>query len=302
MRAGQLIEISSGDRRAVVTEEGATLYRVIWDGADILDTASEDGYAGRGCHGQLLMPWPGRVRHGTYEFEGQSYQLPVDDHTHGSAIHGWARWAAWQVREHRPERVSMLYRQFANPGYPWPLEVEQTYAWAGTGLECRTTARNLGQGTAPFGFGAHPYFTLGAPTIDAGVLHVPAAEYFEADENLNPILPSKLVEGSPYDFRHPRPVGGTVLDVTLTGLVRDGDGKAAVKFSTPDQSRVITLKYDESISFVQLFSGDTLATGRRQGLAIEPYTCLPDAYNNGVGLIRLAPGGSVTLSWSITVS
>lgn len=302
MRAGQLIEISSGTRRAVVTEQGATLYRVMWDGGDVLDTASEDGYAGKGCHGQLLMPWPGRVRNGSYEFDGQRYQLAIDDPNHHSAIHGWVRWATWQVREHRADRVVMGYRHFATPGFPWPLEFEQSYSWTGEGLECRTTVKNLGDGTAPFGFGAHPYFSVGSPTIDSGVLQVRANQYYRPDEHLTPRFPAVPVEGSPYDFRQPRPVGDVVLDVTLTGLERDSDGRAVVKFRAADGSVTITLKYEEPINYVQLFSGDTLDTGRRQGLAIEPYTCLPDAFNNGTGLIRLSPGASARLGWSLAVS
>ena len=50
-----------GNRRAVVTEQGATLFRAQWEGKELLDTIEEDGYASHGCYGQHLMPWPGRV-------------------------------------------------------------------------------------------------------------------------------------------------------------------------------------------------------------------------------------------------
>jgi aldose 1-epimerase len=51
-----------------------------------------------------------------------------------------------------------------------------------------------------------------------------------------------------------------------------------------------------------VLSGDTLAPDRRRrGLAIEPMTCAPDAFNSGEGLIVLAPGESLIERWGISV-
>ena len=38
---------------------------------------------------------------------------------------------------------------------------------------------------------------------------------------------------------------------------------------------------------------------RRRGLAIEPMTCAPDAFNSGDGLLTIAPGESVEGRWGI---
>ncbi|MEQ7739853.1 aldose epimerase, partial [Escherichia coli] len=35
------------------------------------------------------------------------------------------------------------------------------------------------------------------------------------------------------------------------------------------------------------------------GLAVEPMTCPPNAFNSGVDLIRLEPGGTCAATWSI---
>jgi len=91
----------------VVTEQGATLFRVQWEGRDLLATASDDGFAEHGCYGQHLMPWPGRVPRGVYEYEGERFQLPVTDHVTGAAIHGWTRWATWQVAEHGRDNLTL---------------------------------------------------------------------------------------------------------------------------------------------------------------------------------------------------
>src|SRR5581483_1043708 len=113
-------------------------------------------------------------------------------------------------REHRNDRVTIGYRQFALPGYPFVLEFEQTYEFGRDGLQCSLAARNIGSSLAPFGFGTHPYFTLGEPVVDSGLLQLPADEYFEAEDNLTPKLPSRPVDGTTWDFREPRAVGSTV--------------------------------------------------------------------------------------------
>jgi len=301
MRAGQLFEIKSGDRQAIVTEQGATLHRVIWAGTDLLNIANDDGYAGQGCHGQLLAPWPGRIRNAVYEFDGERFELPVNDHRVGSAIHGWLRWFTWQPHEHLEDRITMRYRMFALPAYPFPLEFEQSYGWQSYGLEIVTTITNLGSRTAPFGWGSHPYFMAGSSGIDDCLLQVPAGKYFECNDDMSPVLPALPVDGTKFDFREPRTIGTTRLDVTLTELARDDEGKAVVNLLARDGSISITCKYDEPIRYVQLYTGDTLGSHRREGVAIEPYTCAPDAFNNGLGLIRLAPGASLRVRWTINV-
>jgi aldose 1-epimerase len=300
MRAGQLFEIKSGDRQATITEQGATLHRVVWAGTDLLNYANEDGYASPGAHGQMLAPWPGRIRHAVYEFEGEHFDVPVNEQQTGSAIHGWLRWATWQPEEHRADRITMRYKMLALPGYPFPLEYEHSYAWQSYGLEIVTNVKNLGTRTAPFGLGFHPYFMAGSPGIDDCLLQVRAEKYFGSNDDMSPVVPALPVNGTLFDFREPTAIGATKLDVTLADLARDDEGRAVVNLQSPDGSTSIICKYDEPIRYVQLFTGDTLASGRRAGVAIEPYTCLPDAFNNGLGLIRLAAGDSVRVRWTIS--
>ena len=143
-RAGQFFEIREGDREVIVTEQGANLYRVRWAGTDLLDTVNDDGYTGGGGHGQLLLPWPGRVRNAVYQFEDEHYQLPINDLVHRSAIHGFTHWLAWEVKEHQENKLTLSCLLLAQPGYPFPLLFEQTYHLNGGVLEVSTMATNLG--------------------------------------------------------------------------------------------------------------------------------------------------------------
>ena len=133
-RAGELIPITEGDRQAVVSEQGASLVQVQVAGTDLLAVATEDGYASNGCHGQLLVPWPGRIPDGRYGYRGETYQLPVDDLVTHSAIHGLVRWCPWQVSDRSASSVTLAHRLLARPGYPFSLALEQSYAWRGPNL------------------------------------------------------------------------------------------------------------------------------------------------------------------------
>jgi aldose 1-epimerase len=302
MRAGELFEISSGNRRAVVTEQGASLFRAQWEGRDLLDFATEDGYAEHGCYGQHLMPWPGRVPGGIYEYEGERYQLPITDHITNAAIHGWARWATFRVVEHGADHITLSSRIFAMPGYPFPFEYQISYRWLPDHLEISTVAKNLGGVTAPFGYGAHPYFTLGRARIDDGILEVPASRYFPRVDGLVPPGPAVPVDGTEFDFRHGKPVAGAVLDTTLTDLARDEQGRAALSFRAPDGSICISLHFYDPLRYVQLYTGDTLPSRQREGLAIEPNSAAPNAFNNGLGLLHVAPGASARLHWTLSAT
>jgi aldose 1-epimerase len=131
-------------------------------------------------------------------------------------------------------------------------------------------------------------------------LQVPASRYFQSGDNLVPAGPAVPVDGTEFDFREGRAIGAAVLDVTLTGLARDSQGRAALSFRSPDGSARISLHYYEPLDYVQLFTGDTLPARRRQGLAIEPNSCPPNAFNNGMGLIHVPAGGATRLRWVLS--
>ena len=50
-----------------------------------------------------------------------------------------------------------------------------------------------------------------------------------------------------------------------------------------------------------VFTGDTLGDRARQGVAVEPMTCAPDAFNSGLGLRVLEPGERLIMRWGIAV-
>jgi aldose 1-epimerase len=295
--SGKQITIVANDQQAVVVEVGGGLRSYSIGGRELLDGYGADEMSSSG-RGQVLIPWPNRLQDGSYEFNGASYQLPLNEPERRNAIHGLVRWSAWSATEREPHRVVMEHILYPQPGYPFFLGISIEYALSNNGLQVRTTATNLGTQSCPYGSGAHPYLTLGTATIDGLILQVPGQTVLRSDERGLPIL-REAVEGTDYDFRQPKRVGPIKLDNAFTDLERDADGLARVELRDSDRDSKISLWVDQAYPYLMLFSGDPLPNLRRRSLAVEPMTCPPNAFRTGDGLIRLEPGASFTGTWGI---
>jgi Aldose 1-epimerase/Major Facilitator Superfamily len=155
---------------------------------------------------------------------------------------------------------------------------------------------------APYGTGSHPYLTAGTPVVDECELTVPATYWLPTDERGIPSGPAEPAEGTAYDFRKGRAIGTTRLDHALTGLDRDGDGRAWAHLAAgSDTESGVRLWAGEGYRWLQVVTGDPLPPDlRRKALAVEPMTCPPNAFVTGHDLLILEPGQAVTSTWGIT--
>jgi aldose 1-epimerase len=300
VQSDEEIVLEDGDQRAVLDEIGGGIRSYTAHGRELLDgyPAGRPSTSGRG---QVLIPWPNRLEDGSYEFDGQRYQLELSEPENRNAIHGLVRWEPWMVSEREPHRVVMEHALAPQSGYPFALELSIEYALATSGLSVRTTATNVGRAACPYGCGFHPYLTVGTQTVDSVILHVPARTVIGADERGLPLDPTP-VEGTEYDFSRPRPIGSTTLDHAFTDLVREEDGLARVALGGLRPGSGLELWVDEACRYLQLFTGDPLPDVNRRSLAVEPMTCPANAFRTGEGLIRLEPSASFTSSWGISPS
>jgi aldose 1-epimerase len=295
---GAQYEIAAGDFLATVTELGAGLRSLSLGGQPILRTYAADELPPAGA-GQLLAPWPNRIDHGRYAFGGASYQLDISEPTRDNAIHGLTRWASWCVTAQGPDHVELALNLLGRSGYPYCLELRAAYRLsADAGLEVTVTARNAGSRVAPFGTGAHPYFTASAGLVDECELEMPAARWQPTSDRGIPAGEPQDVTGSDFDFRARRKIGGTSLDHAFTALAADADGRARVRLSGPAAQIAVWL--GPGYRWLQVFTGDPLGPdARRRALAIEPMTCPPNAFVTGVDLAAIEPGDSVAHSWGV---
>lgn len=293
--------IEGGGYRAVLTQSGGALRLLTHEGRDLVDGFDETRMS-HGCRGQLLVPWPNRVRDGRYSFGGRDLQLALTEPSRGNASHGLARWESWSLLDRAPDAVTLGYRICAQTGYPWLVDVHVRYEVSEAGLTVTQGAVNHSPEPAPYASGAHPYLTVGEGPVDSWELTVPASTYVVTDERLLPVE-RRDVTGTDYDFRDPRPIGGTVLDHGLTDLARDDDGRARVRVRDAAGDRGVELWMDEAHGWIQLFTADGAPEGPRRAIAVEPMTAGADALRTGDDLVVLAaagePGAEHTASWGI---
>lgn len=296
--SGDQYPIEAAGYRAVVTQSGGALRTLTYAGRDLVDGFAEDR-SSPGGRGQLLVPWPNRIRDGRYSFGGQDLQLALTEPKRHNASHGLARWATWQVLEQSGDSVTLGVRIMAQSGYPWTLQLHVTYTVDQDGLRVTQRAENLAGTAAPYASGAHPYLSAGTGPVDGWELTCPAAVRALSDPDR--LLPAgqEAVDGTPHDFRSSRPIGDVQLNHAFTSLERDPDGTATTTLVDPATGTGVALWVDEHHRWLMLYTADDVPLTARRSLAVEPMTANADAFNSGDDLVTLAPGGSFEASWGI---
>lgn len=294
--SGEQFEITHAEHRATIVEVGGGVREYAVGKRPVLEPYPLQAMCDGG-HGTPLIPWPNRIADGQYRFDGVEYQVALTEPGKRNAIHGFLRWRNWRAIAHEPSRVVVGTRLHPLTGYPFALEVQIEYALDEDGLSVCTTATNLCDSACPYGPGQHPYLSPGEGLIDACTLKFAAGTRIVTDAERQLPTGRELVAGGECDFSSPRVLGEQAIDHAFTDLVRDAGGRATCRLKAPDGATA-ELWVDESYPFIELFTGDTLSPSRRrQGLAVEPMTCAPNAFRSGEGLIRLGPGQTHTSRW-----
>ena len=297
-KSGEQWTIESEGHRAVIVEVGGALRSFSAGGREIVDGFGVDEISPASA-GQILAPWPNRIRDGHYTFEGTAYQLALTEPARHTAIHGLVNWSRWRRATGTGESVTLEYELPAQVGYPWSLALRTRWSVGANGLRCDQEVTNTADGNAPWGYSVHPYVQLPGVAVDDIVLHVPGRSRVLADARLLPIGAVK-VAGNEYDFTEPRRIGDAVLDTTFGDVDFNADGGSSVTIAAPDGSARVEVWADHNFKWWQVFTGDTLHGERfRRSVAIEPMTCPPDAFRSGRDLVVLTPGQSWSASWGI---
>lgn len=277
--------IQAGEYEALIVNEGAGLAALRRGGRDLVHPHDPEqtpiGYSGK-----VLVPWPNRIEAATYVLDGVRYTVPMNEPENNCALHGFAFGEDWDVVEEDSDAVELRTVTGPLEGYPFQIETSVRYTLSaedGLGIEIRTT--NTGDRTAPYGTGTHAYLTCDGAVADDCVLTVPAAEVLTVDQNLIPVGREGVAEAG-LDYRGGAPIGANQIDHAFTSLP---DGQWSVSLNHPESGMTVVLTSDEA--WVQVFSGDNI---ERRGVAVEPMTCPPNAFNTGEDLILLAPGDSHT--------
>ncbi|MFC8302999.1 aldose 1-epimerase family protein [Specibacter sp. NPDC057265] len=302
--SGAQFSIESGQYQAVITSVGATLRSLTHAGRDLVVPfqAEEVRPLYRGAN---LVPWPNRIADGAYSCNGKDEQLPINEVDRMTSLHGLVLWNNWELRAETPSSVTLGAVVEPQAGYPHRLEIEAAYTLTDEGLTWRVSAVNVGTGAgtlpAPYGVAPHPYLVAGDGRVDAWTLTLPAAEVLQVTAER--LLPTELADvavhdGGYFDFQQARELRATKIDHAYTAL--PDAALAEVRLSSPDGTGVLMRWNPQVLPWVQIHTADRPENAwNRIGLAVEPMSCPPDAFNSGKDLITLACGERHDASWII---
>ena len=93
------------------------------------------------------------------------------------------------------------------------------------------------------------------------------------------------------------PLGAAVLDVPFTGLEPEADGLVRVTLASPEGPG-LGVWMGPGTTHVMVYTGEAIG---RAGLAVEPMSCPPNAFQTGEDVRVLAPGEAWAFSWGVEI-
>jgi aldose 1-epimerase len=272
-------------------------------------TGAEQSADGKieGFGGAVSENDPGRIGNARFTFGGREYHVPVNEPARGNSIHGFACENPFRTTRRGPYFISGILDSTEHPEiasmWPWPFRLELDYE-VGNGLRLRARVTNTGDKTMPFGFGAHPYFHAPlnpAGTRDAMMIQLDADARWPLDARFVPTGVAEALAGK-YELRAPRALVSLTYDDAFRMVNSNDPAKARARLIDPAGRIAIDVLADAAFrDFVVYAPGDSPV------VALEPYTCAPDAFNlaaRGVdaGMIALAAGAVFEAGFEIRLS
>lgn len=293
--------IEGGGYAAVVLGFGATVRELTYKKRPLVVGFGPDEEMPN-FRGAFVAPWPNRIADGRYTFDGSEYHLPVNEPERGTALHGLVFDVPWTLVDHTPAAVTLACIIRPTQSYPFELRLEARFSVDGQGFRTDVAAANTGARRAPYGVCPHPYLVAGPSPLNKWVLELPASTVLTVTpDRLLPVA-KEQVAGTAFDFRSARAIGDVQIDHAFTDIARDGEGHASVRVIDPVHGTGTAMVWDASCPWVQVHTADLPRKPERTrlGLAVEPMTCPPEAFNTGEDLVVLEPGRTHRTGWTIT--
>lgn len=231
-------------------------------------------------HGATIGRFTNRIAGGTFSIDGEQYAVPLNEPT--TALHGGPQGFSqreWTVLEHTDDSVQLgLTSPDGEMGFPGTLEVTVRFTVAadGDGAALQLDYRATTDAPTLVSLTNHVYLNLaGRGSVADHVLQLHADRYLPVGDGLVPTGELAPVDGTPFDFREPTPIGtrwrephpqlqqGRGYDHAM--VLADGAPFAA-RLADPVSGRTLTLTTDQPA--VQLYTGGMLdgTVAARSGL------------------------------------
>ena len=213
--------LQAPDLRVAVLTHGGTIERLeVPDRAGrmgnvVLGSRSLAEYAAPGPYfGCIVGRYANRIAGGRFTLDGREYQLARNDGP--NSLHGGARGfdkRVWQVASAEARRVELAYiSPDGEEGYPGALRVHVAYA-LDADRALRIEYRAETDAPTVLNLTNHSYWNLageGSGTALDHELQIEADHFLPVDATAIPTGELRPVEGTPFDFRRPTPIGARV--------------------------------------------------------------------------------------------
>lgn len=236
-----------------------------------------------------LSPFVCRLRNGKYSIDDEELEIR-NKFTDGNAIHGLLYNKPFKIAnefaDDKLANVSLRYHfKREDPGYPFDYVCEVRYTLLPQRiLQVETVLLNLDMVSIPLADGWHPYFQLGG-RIDDYEFQMSTDTMVEFDQHLLPT--GKLIHDQTLSTA--ARIGDRQLDNCF--VVQPIEQKPCAVLFNPGNGVYVSIFTNSRYPYLQLYTPP-----HRKSIAIENLSAAPDCFNNGMGLLMLAPSRSQTFT------
>jgi len=234
----------------------------------------------------ILFPFANRVKDGTYQFNGETYHLDINQKEEHNALHGLVYNKTFEViKQNITETFASITLKYdeknISSGFPFTYSIQLEYVLTQNTLDLIVKIKNTDSKTFPFTLGWHPYF-LSSDLFKSSLLF---------DCNKKTVLDERnITKGISY------------IDHVECLQIKDQSfddcyvlNSNEVTFLTPKY--ILILTSTEEDSFLQIYTPP-----HKNTIAIEPTTGVSDSLNNNIGLKTLHPDETYSITWNLSTS
>ncbi len=266
-----------------------TLHPLLWAPRDEDELYKEGLPQYRGA---ILFPFVDRLENGKYKFQDVEYSFPRNEPDRKNAIHGFLNSQSFEVLHLNNSRdgvsVDLFFDYDGNlEAYPFLCSVSVRYSLNANGFGCRTKVQNKSGSAMPVGLGWHPYFRITEDPLQFEVL-VPAKASYIIGEDLINTGKKELFEKSTEFLK--------MDNFSFNSYALIDEGELAKTVLRDKKKKIDVIIESEGYPFLQVYVVPNKA------IAIEPLTCIGNAFNNGIGLTVLKPNEIMISSFGVKLS
>lgn len=290
------IQLQFGDYLAVIRKHGGGLNSLRFKGRDLVEPF-ELGSPNR-YRGDVLAPWPNRIRDGKYLVDNKTYTVPINEIIRQTSLHGLVNNLDWNVKDESDKHVELEVELSESIAYPSSLLFTVRYELSDNGLGIEIRATNSGTSRAPYGVSIHPYLIADvSEKVDQWTLTMNSSEVLAVDEIR--LLPTRLCDASELDFDFQT---GSIIGNRFIDHAFKVDKAKPRSISLVSQGGLgVKMAFGESSNWIQIHTADREGgSDARRCLAVEPMSCPPDAFNSNIDLVWLNPEESTKSDWRIS--